>query len=145
MLRRIVITCFVMSAMAAPADARAHREQAEVRPIYARIKDIVSVQGVRSNQIVGYGLVIGLNGTGEANDPTTMLAIQRAVEVLGSSKSTATQQESLNEFRKFKNVALVMVTAELPPADRQSGMKQSVRRPGRCSIQVKPRVTRRSR
>ncbi|MGI9406952.1 MAG: flagellar basal body P-ring protein FlgI, partial [Hyphomicrobiaceae bacterium] len=74
-----------------------------------RIKDVTSVLGVRSNQLVGYGLVIGLQATGDSlrNAPFTEQSIksmldQMGVNVRGGSPST-------------KNVAAVIVTAELPP------------------------------
>ena len=52
----------------------------------ARIKDIVSIEGVRDNQLVGYGLVVGLNGTGDSlsNSPFTKQSLQAMLERLGS-------------------------------------------------------------
>ena len=78
-----------------------------------RIKDIVQVEGVRENQIVGYGLVVGLNGTGDRlrNAPFTERAIEGMLERLGVSspggQSIATT-----------NTASVMVTGMLPPFAR---------------------------
>ncbi|ETX67184.1 flagellar basal body P-ring protein FlgI [Vibrio parahaemolyticus] len=66
----------------------------------ARIKDVAQVAGVRSNQLVGYGLVSGLPGTGEANPFTE--------QNFGIQLPPGTKP-------KIKNVAAVMVTAELPP------------------------------
>jgi flagellar P-ring protein precursor FlgI len=73
-----------------------------------RIKDIVSVQGVRSNQLVGYGLVIGLNGTGDSlrNAPFTSQSIQSMLDRMGINVRNANP--------RTKNVAAVIVTAELP-------------------------------
>lgn len=74
-----------------------------------RIKDIISVKGVRANQLVGYGLVIGLNGTGDSlrNSPFTEQSIQSMLDRMGVN---------LNQARpRSKNVAGVVVTAELPP------------------------------
>ena len=79
-------------------------------PAYAfsRLKDLVDVQGVRDNQLVGYGLVVGLNGTGDSlkNAPFTQLSIQTMLERMGTNTKGATMQT--------KNVAAVMVTTNLP-------------------------------
>ncbi len=74
-----------------------------------RIKDIVSVKGVRANQLVGYGLVIGLNGTGDSlrNSPFTEQSIQSMLDRMGVNLNSARPRS--------KNVAGVIVTAELPP------------------------------
>lgn len=73
-----------------------------------RIKDIVTVQGVRANQLIGYGLVIGLNGTGDSlrNAPFTSQSIQSMLDRMGVNVRNASA--------RTKNVAAVMVTAELP-------------------------------
>jgi flagellar P-ring protein precursor FlgI len=73
-----------------------------------RIKDITSVQGVRANQLVGYGLVIGLNGTGDSlrNAPFTNQSIQSMLDRMGVNVR--------NQNARTKNVAAVIVTAELP-------------------------------
>lgn len=75
----------------------------------SRVKDIVSVQGVRSNQLVGYGLVIGLNGTGDSlrNSPYTEQSLQSMLDRMGINVRNARPRS--------KNVAAVIVTAELPP------------------------------
>lgn len=76
-----------------------------------RIKDIASVQGVRGNQLVGYGLVIGLDGSGDSN--STLFTAQSVVNMLkrlGVSVPLG--------VIKVKNVAAVMVTADLPPFAR---------------------------
>ena len=77
-----------------------------------RIKDISKVQGVRSNQLMGYGLVVGLNGTGDSNKTTQ--SIQSIVNMLQAYGVTI-DSSSL----KPKNVAAVMVTATLPPFSRE--------------------------
>ena len=77
-----------------------------------RIKDIAKVQGVRSNQLVGYGIVVGLNGTGDSNK--TLETLQSVTNMLRSFGVTV-NQSSL----KTKNVAAVMVTATLPPFVRE--------------------------
>ena len=73
----------------------------------ARIKDIVDIKGVRQNQLVGYGLVVGLNGTGDSDDATFM--IQSFVSMLERMGVTV-QPEDI----EIDNVAAVMVTADLP-------------------------------
>jgi flagellar P-ring protein precursor FlgI len=75
-----------------------------------RIKDITDVEGVRQNQLVGYGLVVGLNGTGDKlnNNVFTRESLIGMLERLGVN--TRDQVTSLST----KNVAAVMVTAELP-------------------------------
>lgn len=77
-----------------------------------RIKDLVEFEGVRGNDLVGYGLVVGLNGSGDGirNSPFTEEALQNLLERLGVN----VQGE---QFRP-KNVAAVVVTATLPPFGR---------------------------
>ncbi len=74
----------------------------------ARIKDLASVKGVRNNQLVGYGLVVGLNGTGDGNNASfTTQALTNMLKNVGMPVNE-------NDI-KVKNVAGVMVTADLPP------------------------------
>lgn len=73
-----------------------------------RLKDLTSIAGVRSNQLVGYGLVVGLPGTGDGNSPLTLQSLQAMISQFGVTTNSAT---SLNG----KNSAAVIVTAELPP------------------------------
>lgn len=78
-----------------------------------RIKDIVDFEGVRDNQLIGYGLVVGLNGTGDSlnNSPFTEQSLISMLERMGVS----TRGQNLNTG----NVAAVMVTATLPPFTNQ--------------------------
>ena len=78
----------------------------------SRIKDIADFEGVRDNQLVGYGLVVGLNGTGDSltNSPFTKQSLIGMLERLGVNIR--------NETIKTANVAAVMVTATLPPFSR---------------------------
>ena len=71
----------------------------------ARLKDIVSVKGVRENPIIGYGLVIGLNGSGDAGGEITNTSLKKMFEKLGLNPKTEIGS---------KNVAAVIVTAKLP-------------------------------
>lgn len=83
-----------------------------VMPSYAqiRIKDIADVEGVRTNQLIGYGLIVGLNGTGDKLDSAvfTRESLVGMLERLGVN--TRDQVAKL----QTKNIAAVMVTAELP-------------------------------
>ncbi len=79
-----------------------------------RIKDIATFEGVRENQLVGYGLVVGLNGTGDRlrNSPFTQRSIEGMLERLGVGNLT-------DEQMRTENTAAVMVTAMLPPFARR--------------------------
>lgn len=94
----VVLACFERSACAGEV----------------RIKDIVSFEGVRDNQLIGYGLVVGLKGTGDDlnSSPYSKETIIGMLERLGVN--VRDQQSSL----KSKNIAAVMVTADLPPFAR---------------------------
>jgi flagellar P-ring protein precursor FlgI len=72
----------------------------------ARLKDIADVEGVRGNQLLGYGLVVGLNGTGDGRVDFTVKSISNMLEKMGIRVDPL--------MIKVKNVAAVMVTAELP-------------------------------
>ncbi|MDB5622303.1 MAG: flagellar basal body P-ring protein FlgI [Devosia sp.] len=93
-----LLACIMLLAPAAPTLAAA-----------ARIKDVVDIEGVRENQLVGYGLVVGLNGTGDSlnNSPFTKQSLQSMLERLGVNTA--------GENVRTANVAAVMVTANLPP------------------------------
>src|SRR6201996_8834759 len=75
----------------------------------SRIKDIVQFEGVRENKLVGYGLVVGLAGTGDSlrNAPMTLQSMESMLERLGVNPRAAANFDT-------KNVAAVMVTASLP-------------------------------
>ena len=75
---------------------------------FSRVKDLVDVEGIRDNMLVGYGLVVGLNGSGDSlkNAPFTQQSLQTMLERLGVNTRGSTMQT--------KNVAAVMVTANLP-------------------------------
>jgi flagellar P-ring protein precursor FlgI len=96
-LRLFAAAVLAVSVTAAPALAK------------SRIKDIVEFEGVRENMLVGYGIVVGLNGSGDAlrNAPMTKQSLEAMLERLGVN----TRDANLNT----KNVAAVMVTARLPP------------------------------
>ncbi|OUR92855.1 flagellar biosynthesis protein FlgA [Halobacteriovorax marinus] len=76
----------------------------------SRLKDLLTLKGVRDNPIIGYGLVIGLNGTGDGGGEITNKSLKRMFQKLGLNP----QSEITS-----KNVAAVIVTAKLPPFARQ--------------------------
>lgn len=76
----------------------------------ARLKDIADIEGVRGNQLLGYGLVVGLNGTGDGKMDFTQKSISNMLEKMGIRVNPVDV--------KVKNVAAVMVTATLPPFAR---------------------------
>jgi flagellar P-ring protein precursor FlgI len=76
----------------------------------SRLKDIVTIKGARENALIGYGLVIGLNGTGDSGGEVTSSSLKKMFQKLGLNP----QKEVVS-----KNVAAVIVTAKLPPFARQ--------------------------
>jgi flagellar P-ring protein precursor FlgI len=76
-----------------------------------RVKEVAAVQGVRSNQLTGYGLVVGLDGTGDQTTqmPYTTQAMQNYLQQMGISLPAGTSSQL-----QLKNVAAVVVTAQLP-------------------------------
>ena len=99
------------SALLAVASVAAMTAPFAAAPAWAgpRIKDVADFEGVRENQLVGYGLVVGLAGTGDSlrNSPFTRQSLASMLERLGVNASSG----NLNT----RNVAAVMVTANLPP------------------------------
>ncbi len=92
----VILLCLLLQFMAFDAMA-------------ARLKDIASVQGLRENQLVGYGLVVGLAGTGDGTQVKfTIKSIRNIMERMGIISIDPNQV-------KVKNVAAVLVTAKMPP------------------------------
>ncbi|MDD5587194.1 MAG: flagellar basal body P-ring protein FlgI, partial [Alphaproteobacteria bacterium] len=87
----------------------------------SRLKDVVDFEGVRDNMLVGYGLVVGLNGSGDSltNSPFTETSLVGMLERLGIN----TRGTSM----KTKNVAAVMVTSTLPAFTSQGSDRKSTR------------------
>lgn len=81
------------------------------KKIECRLRDVARLQGVRGNQLLGYGMVVGLNGTGDKQQ--TLFTVQSLTNLL--SRQGLTVNPTLVTV---KNVAAVMVTAELPPFAR---------------------------
>ena len=101
LIRTLIAAAAVMASAALwwPATANA-----------ARIKELASVQGVRSNPLVGYGLVVGLDGTGDqtTSTPFTAQSIAAMLQQMGVTVPAGASMQ-------LKNVAAVLVTAQLPP------------------------------
>jgi flagellar P-ring protein precursor FlgI len=101
LLRRLIVATALIASAAlwwpSPANAM-------------RLKEVASVQGVRTNQLVGYGLVVGLDGTGDqtTSTPFTTQSINALLQQMGVTVPAGTTMQ-------LKNVAAVMVTAQLPP------------------------------
>jgi flagellar P-ring protein precursor FlgI len=83
----------------------------------ARLKDIANIRGVRSNQLVGYGVVVGLAGTGDSKSEFTNKSIERMLDRLGVKVA--------GKDVSSKSVAAVIITANLPPFAR-SGNKLDI-------------------
>ncbi|OPZ82348.1 MAG: Flagellar P-ring protein precursor [bacterium ADurb.Bin429] len=80
---------------------------ATIAPVVSRVKDLARIQGVRENQLLGYGLVLGLNGTGDtAQTQFTTQALENVLQRMGVTLAPGKL--------KVKNVAAVMVTADIP-------------------------------
>ena len=94
MKKIIGLNFFLAMALLSPVDGK-----------IGRLKDLVSVKGVRQNPVIGYGLVIGLNGTGDGDGEVTNNSLKKMFKKLGLN---------LKEELTSKNVASVVVTATLP-------------------------------
>src|ERR1017187_1447978 len=105
------VTLAVALALAA---ALAH---AESSPQLARIKDVASIEGIRDNQLVGYGLVVGLRGTGDSSQ--TVFPAQTLISALERMGITVPQTGSNSASNmQVKNMAAVFAVATLPPFTR---------------------------
>jgi len=82
-----------------------------------RIKDVANFEGVRENQLIGYGLVVGLNGTGDSLNR----AIFTRESLLGMLERLGVNARTANNEMRTRNLAAVMVTANLPAFARQGG------------------------
>lgn len=109
--RRIVATACVGIALVNSSAANA-------KPREVRIRDIAEIQGVRENQLIGYGLVVGLQGTGDRQQ--TYFTIQTLANMLARMGVQIPTSTAI-----VKNVAAVMVTAKLP-AFAEPGMKMDI-------------------
>lgn len=94
-------------------------------PAETLLRNICRVKGQEENTLRGLGLVVGLNGTGEAGDGPTMRALARAMEIMGSPGMVAGRPDpaAVDELKKLKNAAMVMVTATVPATGARRGDK----------------------
>jgi flagellar P-ring protein FlgI len=111
MVRRILVACCVLVMLSSPAVAT------------TRLKNICRIKGQEENVLRGYGLVVGLNQTGEVNDGPTMRALARSMELMGAPLAIDGQQVSLDDLKKLKNAAYVIVTAKVPATGARRGDK----------------------
>src|SRR4051812_17170140 len=112
MVKKLITACLILAMLPALATAR------------TRLKNICRIKGQEENTLRGWGLVVGLNGTGEANDGPTMRAIARAMEIMGNPVAQPdARQSGLEELKKMKNVAMVMVNATVPATGARRGDK----------------------
>src|SRR3954470_15806767 len=112
MVKKLVFACCVVLVVCSFANAR------------TPLKNICRIKGQEENTLRGWGLVVGLNGTGEANDGPTMRAIARAMEIMGNPVAQPdARQSGLEELKKMKNVAMVMVNATVPSTGARRGDK----------------------
>ena len=110
MLKKSLIACCLLAVLPGLADAR------------TILKNFCRVKGQEENVLRGVGLVVGLNGTGEVNDGPTMRAIARSLEIMGNPVAPPdARQSGLDELKKVKNAALVMVTATVPATGARRG------------------------
>lgn len=87
-----------------------------------RVGDICRIKGQEENTLHGMGLVVGLKGTGDGDSKATMRALSRYMELMGHRLGSNTKgQTMLEELKSVKNVALVFVTATVPPGGAQQG------------------------
>ena len=90
---------------------------ADPAPPRARVKDVASIEGIRDNQLVGYGLVVGLRGTGDSSQ--TVFPAQTLISALERMGITVPQTGSNSASNmQVKNMAAVFVAATLPPFSR---------------------------
>ncbi|MFN5191009.1 MAG: flagellar basal body P-ring protein FlgI [Burkholderiales bacterium] len=104
LMRSMLITTLITTLMMLVISVKSNRAQAE------RIKDISTVQGVRTNQLIGYGLVVGLDGSGDqtTQTPFTVQSLTNMLSQLGVQLPPGTNLQ-------LRNVAAVMLTASLQP------------------------------
>jgi flagellar P-ring protein FlgI len=106
----VLLLCFDFTFAAA-------RSRGEAPGQRARVKDVASIEGIRDNQLVGYGLVVGLRGTGDSSQ--TVFPAQTLISALERMGVTVPQTGSNSASNmQVKNMAAVFVVATLPPFSR---------------------------
>lgn len=110
-MRRITTLAILLSAILCPA-ARA----------YHRIGDVARIKGQEENVLHGMGLVVGLKGTGDGDNKVMQRALAHYMDMLGHRLGSAPGgQPLLDDLKNVKNVAMVFVTAVVPPGGAQQG------------------------
>lgn len=114
-LRTILCTSLAVALVVAPTAS-----SCQARTV---LRNICRVKGQEKNTLRGYGLVVGLAGTGEAGDMGTMRALARSMEIMGAAipEIPVPGSSGIRELEKIKNAAMVMVTAEVPPTGARRG------------------------
>jgi flagellar P-ring protein precursor FlgI len=109
-VRRAAIFAVLLSAAVVAA-------RAEAPGMLARVKDVATIEGIRDNQLVGYGLIVGLRGTGDSSQ--TVFPAQTLLSALERMGITVPQTGSNSASNmQVKNMAAVFVVATLPPFSR---------------------------
>jgi flagellar P-ring protein precursor FlgI len=115
--RKLVLAVVIVWLALAPPNRVQAAEQSvrafQAAPHIARLKDLTSVEGIRDNQLIGYGLVVGLAGTGDKQQ--TIFSVQTLANMLQRMGVNIEGQISSIQVR---NIAAVFVTATLPPFSR---------------------------
>jgi len=110
----VFVSWILVAAGIAIAAGLAH---AETPGRFARVKDVATIEGIRDNQLVGYGLVVGLRGTGDSSQ--TVFPAQTLISALERMGVTVPQTGSNSASNmQVKNMAAVFVVATLPPFSR---------------------------
>lgn len=117
-LKRGCVAGFAWTLAALPFSTLAAAPAETNAPVGTRLKELISVEGVRDNQLIGYGLIVGLNGTGDHQ--TTLFSVQSLANLLQQMGVSINPTSVL-----VKDTAAVMVTATLPPF-AQPGMHVDV-------------------
>ncbi len=112
-IRQLLLTFLLIVLSVAPVLGQGH----------TRLRNICRVKGQEENVLRGVGLVVGLNGTGEANDPATMRALSQSMEIMGNPVSMTGRFDDATSkaLKNIKNVALVMVSATIPATGARRG------------------------
>jgi flagellar P-ring protein FlgI len=115
MRRNLLLCCFVCWACIFSLAAAASVTASAARVKLSRVKDVATVEGIRDNQLIGYGIVVGLRGTGDSQQ--TVFPIQTLVSTLERMGVNLQQSPQLNNMRT-QNMASVFISATMPAFTR---------------------------
>src|SRR5438105_11966204 len=119
-MRKVFSLILSLLVVTVPLLATTEEPAAVVPARVARLKDVADIEGIRDNQLIGYGLVVGLAGTGDKQQ--TFFSVQTLAAMLQKMGVSVQSQVTTIQVR---NIAAVFVTATLPPFSRP-GMKIDV-------------------